>query len=75
MSRRFSASAHEQATQDKGEVWEEGAARSMYAFVIIISSVRVLQYLRYYRSVGVLTIVIGHMGDDVNVGQGPCGRS
>ena len=43
----------------------ELAPRSLYAFMIILAYLRVLQYLRYFRSVGVLTIVIGHMMADV----------
>ena len=39
--------------------------RSIYSFMIIMACVRCLQYLRYYRSVGVLTIVLGHMFADV----------
>jgi hypothetical protein len=39
--------------------------RTLYAMMIILLYVRVLQYLRYYRELGVLTIVIGHMMRDI----------
>ena len=39
--------------------------RSIYAFMLILCYVRVLQYLRYFKSVGVLTLVLGHMMKDV----------
>ena len=41
------------------------APRSLYAFMVVLAYLRVLQYLRYFQSVGVLTIVIGHMMNDV----------
>jgi len=39
--------------------------RSVYAVLVILSYFRILQFLRYFKSVGVLTIVVGHMMADV----------
>jgi len=39
--------------------------RTLYGMMVIMLYVRVLQYLRYNRELGVLTIVIGHMLRDV----------
>ena len=44
----------------------ELAPRSLYSVMAILAYMRVLQYLRYFQSVGVLTIVIGHMLNDVS---------
>jgi len=41
--------------------------RTLYAFISVMVYSRCLQYLRYFRSAGVLTIVIGHMMSDVAV--------
>jgi len=45
------------------ELWP----RTLYAVIIVVLYMRVLQYLRYYRRAGVITIVIGHMMSDVAV--------
>lgn len=41
--------------------------RNLYAIILIIAYFRVMPYLRYYQSVGVLTIVLGSMAADVKL--------
>lgn len=42
-------------------------ARSLYALTSVFIFFRGMQYLRYYKSVGVLTIVLGEMLEDVSL--------
>lgn len=40
-------------------------ARNMYAFLVILVYLRVLQYMRYFKSLGLISIVISGIVDDV----------
>eukprot|EP00966_Prymnesium_polylepis_P321684 7377992-Prymnesium_polylepis.1 len=42
-------------------------SRTLYSIVVIAIYLRVLQFLRYFQSVGVLTICLGSMMTDVGL--------
>ena len=44
--------------------------RTLYAVVCIAVCLRIMPFFRYYKSVGVLTIVLGSMMKDVKVSRG-----
>jgi len=46
---------------------EHSWVRTLYAFLVILVFMRVLQFLRYFSSVGVLTICVGGMMTDVTL--------